>query len=228
MLTEVPHVLKGGFDPLRDVKPVALMARSSMLFISSPQFPAKDAKEAVAYVKAHPGQISFASYSPGTASHYAGMILNKAAGLDMQHVPFPGSAPALAQVMGGQVPLMFDGAVTSRGLIAAGKVRLLAVATKARLAEFPNVPTLAELGYPELNFGNWLGVVAASQTPAPLLEKIHAALRKVAANPAVRERLAGAGFEPMAESSMEQAERELREEYDRNAEIVKAFNIKLD
>ena len=228
VLTEVPHVLKGGFDPLRDVKPVALVGRSSMLFISSPQFPAKDAKEAVAYVKAHPGQVSFASYSPGTASQYAGMILNKAAGLDMQHVPFPGSAPALAQVMGGQVPLMFDGAVTSRGLIAAGKVRLLAVATRARMAEFPNVPTLAELGYPELNFGNWLGVIAASQTPAPLLEKIHAALRKVAANPAVRERLAGAGFELMAERSTAQAERELREEYDRNAEIVKAFNIKLD
>lgn len=228
VLTEVPHVLKGGFDPLRDVKPVALLARSSMLLVCSPQFPARDAREAVAYVKSHPGQVSFASYSAGTASHYAGAILNKAAGLDMQHVPFPGSAPALAQVMGGQVPLMFDGAVTSRGLIAAGKVRLLAVATRARLPDFPGVPTLAELGYPELNFGNWTGVIVSSQTPAPLAEKLHAALQKAAASPAVRERLAGAGFEPMAERSLAQAERELREEYDRNAEIVKAFHIKLD
>ena len=228
VLTEVPHVLKGGFDPLKDVRPLSLMARSSMLFICSPQFPARDAKEAIAYVKAHPGQMSYASYSAGTASQYAGAILNRTAGLDMQHVPYPGSAPALAQLMGGQIPLMFDGAVTSKSLIAAGKVRLLAVATKSRMAEFPNVPTLAELGYPELNFGNWTGVIASSQMPAPLAEKIHAALQKVATNPAVRERLIGAGFEPMSERSLAQAQSELREEYDRNADIVKTFNIKLD
>ncbi|MBT2321678.1 tripartite tricarboxylate transporter substrate binding protein [Variovorax paradoxus] len=228
VLTEVPHVLKGGFDPLKDVKPLSLMARSSMLFICAPQFPAKDAKEAIAYVKAHPGQVSYASYSAGTASQYAGAILNKAAGLDMQHVPYPGSAPALAQLMGGQIPLMFDGTVTSKSLIAAGKVRLLAVATKARLPDFPNAPTLAELGYPELNFSNWTGVIASSQMPAPLAEKIHAALQKVAANAAVHERLIGAGFEPMTERSLAQAQGELREEYDRNAEIVKAFNIKLN
>lgn len=228
VLTEVPHVLKGGFDPLKDVRPLSLMARSSMLFIASPQFPVKDAKEAIAYVKAHPGQVSYASYSAGTASQYAGAILNKAAGLDMQHVPYPGSAPALAQLMGGQVPLMFDGAVTSRNLIAGGKVRLLAVATKTRLPEFPDTPTLAELGYPGLNFSNWTGVIASSQMPAPLAEKIHATLQKVAANAAVRERLVGAGFEPMPDRSLAQAQSELREEYERNAAIVKTFDIKLN
>ena len=228
VLTEVPHVLKGGFDPLKDVKPISLMARSSLLFISSPQFPARDAKEAIAYVKAHPGQVSVASYSAGTASQYAGAILNKTAGLDMQHVPFPGSAPALAQVMGGQVPLMFDGAVTSRNPVVAGKVRLLAVAASARMPEFPNVPTFAELGYPDLNFGNWTGVIASSQTPAALTEKIHATLQKVAANPAVRERLVGAGFDPMPERSMAQAQSELKQEFDRNAGIVKTFGIRLD
>jgi tripartite-type tricarboxylate transporter receptor subunit TctC len=228
VLTEVPHVLKGGFDPLKDVKPLSLMALSSMLFICSPQFPARDAKEAIAYVKAHPGQVSYASYSAGTASQYAGAILNKTAGLDMQHVPYPGSAPALAQLMGGQVPLMFDGAVTSKNLIAAGKVRLLAVAARTRLPEFPNVPTLAELGYPQLNFSNWTGVIASSQMPAPLAEKIHVALQKVAANPAVRERLIGAGFEPMQERSLAQAQSELREEHARNADIVKTFDIKLN
>jgi tripartite-type tricarboxylate transporter receptor subunit TctC len=228
VLTEVPHVLQGGFDPLKDVRPLALMARSSMLFIAAPQFPARDAKEAIAYVKAHPGQVSFASYSAGTASQYAGVILNKAAGLDMQHVPYPGSAPALAQVMGGQIPLMFDGAVTSKAPIAAGKVRLLAVAAKARLPDFPGVPTLAELGYPELDFSNWVGVIASSRMPAPLAEKIHAALQKVAANAAVRERLVGVGFEPMQERSLAQAQSELREEYERNAGIVKTFHIKLN
>jgi len=228
VLTEVPHVLKGGFDPLKDVKPVAVMARSVMLFIASPQFPAKDAKAAIAFVKAHPGEVSYASYSAGTASQYAGAILNKSAQLDMVHVPFPGSAPALAQVMGGQIPLMFDGAVTSKNLITAGKVRLLAVAYKSRLPDFPTVPTFAELGYPELNFSNWTGVIASSRLPAELTDKIHAALQKVAANPDVRKRLVDAGFEPTADLSPAQAAVDVREEYDRNAAIVKSFDIKLN
>jgi tripartite-type tricarboxylate transporter receptor subunit TctC len=228
VLTEIPHVIKGGFDPLKDVKPIAVMARSAMLFIAAPQFPAKDAKEAIAYVKAHPGQISYASYSAGTSSHYAGALLNRKAQLDMQHVPFAGSAPALAQVMGGQIPLMFDGAVTSKSLIAAGRVRLLAVAYQTRLPDFPQVPTLAEIGYPDLSFGNWTGVIASSKLPASLVQKIHATFQKVGANPAARERIAAAGFEPSAQRTLEQAASELRDEYDRNAEIVKAFDIKLN
>jgi tripartite-type tricarboxylate transporter receptor subunit TctC len=96
------------------------------------------------------------------------------------------------------------------------------------LPDFPNVPTLTELGYPALNFSNWTGVIASSQMPAPVAEKVHAALQKVAANATVRERLIAAGFEPMPERSLAQAQSQLREEFDRNAEIVKTFNIKLD
>ena len=228
VLTEIPHVMKTGFDPLKDVKPVSIMARSALLFIAAPQFPAKDAKEAIAYVKAHPGQVSYASYSAGTASHYAGAILNQKAQLDMQHVPFAGSAPALAQVMGGQIPLMFDGTVTSKNLVAGGRVRLLGVAYKTRLPDFPNVPTMAEIGYPDLNFSNWTGVVAPSQLPAALTAKIHAVLEKVAATPAFRGRLVSAGFEPVGPRSLAQAAAELHAEHARNAEIVKSFGIQLN
>lgn len=229
ILTEVPHVLKVGFDPLKDVKPVAQMARSVMLFIAAPQFPAKDAKEAIAYAKANPGKVSFASYSPGTASQYAGAILNKKAGLDMEHVAFPGSAPALAQVMGNQIPLMFDGSVTSKPLIPSGKIKLLGVAYKSRLPDYPNVPTMAELGYPEIDFSNWAGVFAAAGTPHALMEKMYATLARVNALPAVRERYAGTGFEMVQEKrTQEQLEADLRAEFERNAEIVKTFNIKLN
>jgi len=228
VLTEVPHVLNGGFDPLKDVKPVAMMARSVMLFIAAPQFPAKTAKDAIAYVKAHPGEVSYASYSAGTASQYAGAILNKSAQLDMVHVPFPGSAPALAQVMGGQIPLMFDGMVTSKSLIAARKVQLLAVAYKTRLPAYPDTPTFAELGYPEVNFSNWSGVIAPSKVPADVTEKIHAALQKVAANPEVQKRLIDTGFEPMSDRPPAQQAAEVRAEYERNAAIVKSFGIKLN
>ncbi|BDR11572.1 tripartite tricarboxylate transporter substrate binding protein [Comamonas thiooxydans] len=229
ILTEVPHVLKGGFDAMKDVRPVSQMARSVMVFIASPQFPAKDAKEAIAYIKAHPGQLSFASYSQGTASQYAGAILNQKAGLDMQHVPFPGSAPALAQVMGNQIPLMFDGSVTTKPLVPSGKVKLLAVAYKSRLSDFPNVPTMAELGYPELDFSNWAGVFASAKTPQPLLEKINATLQKVNASQAVQARYLSTGFEPIKqERTLEQLSTDLQAEYQRNGEIVRNFGIKLN
>ncbi len=229
ILTEVPHVLKGGFDAMKDVRPVSQMARSVMVFIASPQFPAKDAKEAIAYIKAHPGQLSFASYSQGTASQYAGAILNQKAGLDMQHVPFPGSAPALAQIMGNQIPLMFDGSVTTKPLVPSGKVKLLAVAYKSRLPDFPNVPTMAEVGYPELDFSNWAGVFASAKTPQPLLEKINATLQKVNASQAVQARYLSTGFEPIRqERTLEQLSVDLQAEYQRNGEIVRNFGIKLN
>ena len=229
ILTEVPHVLKGGFDAMKDVRPVSQMARSVMVFIASPQFPAKDAKEAIAYIKAHPGQLSFASYSQGTASQYAGVILNQKAGLDMQHVPFPGSAPALAQIMGNQIPLMFDGSVTTKPLVPSGKVKLLAVAYKSRLSDFPNVPTMAEVGYPELDFSNWAGVFASAKTPQPLLEKINATLQKVNASQAVQARYLSTGFEPIKqERTLEQLSTDLQSEYQRNGEIVRNFGIKLN
>lgn len=229
ILTEVPHVLKGGFDAMKDVRPVSQMARSVMVFIASPQFPARDAKEAIDYVKAHPGQLSFASYSQGTASQYAGAILNRKAGLDMQHVPFPGSAPALAQIMGNQIPLMFDGSVTSKPLIPSGKVKLLAVAYRSRLPDYPQVPTMAELGYPELDFSNWAGVFASAKTPQPLLEKINVTLQKVNASQAVQARYLSTGFEPIKqERTLEQLSTELQAEYQRNGEIVRNFGIKLN
>ncbi len=229
VLTEAPHVVNVGFDPLADVKPVAEMARSYLVLIASPQFPASNAKDALAYVKDNPGKVSVASYSPGTSSQYASAILNKKAGLDMQHVAFAGSAPALAQVMGNQIPLMFDGSVTSKPLIAAGKVKLLAVAYKSRMAEYPDVPTLAELGYPEVNFSNWSGVFASAQTPPAVLEKLNAVLTKINTLPAVRARYVTTGFEPITEPrTLQQAAQDIRTEYERNGEIVKNFGIKLN
>ena len=124
---------------------------------------------------------------------------------------------------------MFDGSVTSKPLIAAGKVKLLAVAYKTRMPEYPNVATMAELGYPDIDFSNWSGVFASGQTPAPLMEKIHAVLAKVNESRTVLDRYSSTGFEPIASKrSRAQMEAELRNEYERNAEIVKAYGIKLN
>lgn len=228
VLTEIPHVLKGGFDPLKDVKPVGIVARGNLVMIAAPNVPAKDFKGFVAYAKKNPGSLGFASYSAGTISHYAGMILNQKAGLDLQHVPFQGSPPALAQVMGGQIPVMFDGYTTSRNLIATGKVQAYAVAAKHRLSQLPEVPTLTELGYPELDFSNWMGVIVSSAMSAELQEKIHKAVRNVALNPKFRGRMFATGFEGAEDWNVQQLTQAVKTDFDRNAAIVKQFNIQLN
>lgn len=227
VLTEIPHVLKSGFDPLKDVKPVTAIARTYLVMIGAPNVPAKDVKSAVSWVKANPGKVSFASYSAGSVSHYAGMIMNQKAGLDMQHVPFTGSPRALQQVMGGQIPLMFDGMATTKPLAAAGKVQVWGVAAKNRSPQLPNVPTMAEQGYPEMDYSNWVGVIVASGVPAATVEKINAAVVKAVSAAKVRERLVVAGFDMEPLTPPTQLAASVKADFERNAAIVKQFNITL-
>ena len=196
--------------------------------LAAPNLAANDLKELVSYVKANPGKLSFASYSAGTSSHYAGVIFNQKAGLDLQHVPFAGSPPALVQVMGGQITVMFDGIVTSTPQIKGGKLKAFGVAAKTRSAHLPQVPTLAELGFPDLDFSNWLGTAVASGVPADMVDKINAATLKAAAAPKVRDRLTAAGFEPNTSLSSAQLTQSVKADYERNAGIVRAFNIQLN
>lgn len=228
VLTEIPHVMKTGFDPLKDVRPVGFVARGYMVMIAAPNTPAKDLKGFIAHAKKNPGSLSFASYSTGTISHYSGMILNQKAGLDLQHVPFLGSPPALAQVMGGQIPVMFDGFATSRALIASNKVQAYAVASKSRLSLLPDVPTFTELGYPELNFSNWLGVVVSGAMSPEQSEKIHKAVKAVAMNPKFKERMLANGFEAAEDANIQQMTQTVKADFDRNAAIVKQFNIQIN
>src|SRR5262245_51768659 len=120
ILTESPHVVKMPFDPLKDVTPLAAVSRSGMVLVGSSSLPANDIKSLIAYVKANPGKLSITSYSPGTIGHYACMLLNDRAGLDLQFVPFAGAAPALQQVMGGQIALMFDAWATTKSQLEGG------------------------------------------------------------------------------------------------------------
>lgn len=228
ILTEIPHVMKTAFDPLKDVRPVATVARAAMVLVGSPGLPAQDLKGLIAHVKANPGKLSFASYSAGTSSQYAGMIFNQKAGLDLQHVPFPGSPPALVQVMGGQIAIMFDGMATSLPQIRGGKLRIFGVASKARSEHLPDVPTLAEQGFPDIDFSNWLGVVVASGVPAAVVDRINAATLKAASAAKVKDRLVAAGFETNTSLTSSQLAQSVRTDYERNAAIVKAFNIRLN
>lgn len=227
VLTEIPHVIKTPYDPLKDLRPIAAIARSTMVMVGAPSFAPVSLKAVIEHAKAHGGQLSFASYSSGTSSHYAGMILGQKAGIELTHVPFAGSPPALQQVMGGHIPLMFDGMATSLPLIQAGRIKPYAVASKGRSSHLPNVPTFAELGYPEMDFGNWAGVVGSSKLPPALVDRIQAGVLKAAGSTKVRDRLTSAGFEATPAHSAETLAQATRAESERNAAIVKTFDIKL-
>jgi tripartite-type tricarboxylate transporter receptor subunit TctC len=228
VLVEIPLVLKVPFDPLKDLTAVADVARTYLVMIGNLEVKQNSLQEVIAHARANPGKMAFASYSAGTASHYAGMILNQKANLDLLHVPYRGSPPALADVMAGQVPLMFDGLVTSLALVNGGKVKPYAIASRTRSNLLPNVPTFAELGYPDIDFWNWLGVVASSKMSPDLVARINAEVTKAATSAKVRQSLVTVGFEISPAASPAQLAQSVRAEYERNAGIVKAFNIKFD
>ncbi len=228
VLTEIPHVMKTNFDPLKDLRPIAAIARGVLVFVSAPQLPVTDLKELTAYLKSNPGKMNYASYSAGTSSHYAGAIFNRRNGLDMQHVPFQGSPPALTQLIGGQVQVMFDGVVTSIPQLKAGKIKAFGVTSKTRSPFLPQVPTMAEQGYPEFEFSNWLGTVASAKMSPELVDKINAASFKAASSAKVRDRLSAVGFEMNAPQSSAQLSQATKAEFERNAEIVKTYGIQLN
>lgn len=225
LFTEIPHVMPVAFDPLKDVMPVAALARSDLILIGSSALDPRDLASLIQYAKARPGQLSYASYSAGTISHYAGAMMNQKAGIDLQHIPFPGSPAALPQVISGQVTVMYNGMVNSLPMIRSGKVRAYAVAAKQRSGHLPRVPTFAELGYPEMVFGAWGGVFVSGKTSRELAQKIHDEVYKAALTPKVQQRIADMGFDVLPEQSIGDLGLQLRSEFERNAAIVKAYRI---
>jgi tripartite-type tricarboxylate transporter receptor subunit TctC len=194
LLTELPHSLKPKYDPLKDLKPLVELAGSGLVLVGNAALPPRNMAELVSYVKANPGKINFASYTPGTLSHVMGLQLNKAAGIDMLHIGYKGSPPALQDVMGGQVQFMFDGLATSIPHIKAGKLRAFAVSSAERSHALPDVPTLAELGYKDMTKTAWIGLFGHTDAPAAAQQRIRDEALKALATPAVRDRLMSLGM----------------------------------
>ena len=227
LLAEIPHVIKQPFDPLKDVMPLASIARSGIVLVANANNPARDFRALVAQLEQNKGKTSYATYSAGTVSQYAGAMLSDQLGLDMQHIPFSGSPPALQNLLGGQVDIMFDGMLTSLPMIKGGKLRAYAVTSSTRSRHLPDVPTMAELGYPQVQFVGWIGVIGSAKLPAADLPKIQAALKKAMSVPAVQQKLFEAGLEPEVNVDSAALTRETREMFERNAAIVKKYGIKL-
>ena len=228
LLVESPQVMKVPYDPLKDIVSIARVAKTSYVLVTGASYPAKDFQGLLAHLKSRKGKSSFANYGNGTTSHYSGLIFSDRADLGMQNVGYPGSPPALQDVIGGQVDLMFDGMATSLPLIKGGKLRLYAVSGKTRSGYFPDVPTMTELGYPEIQFQGQIRFYGSSKLPADVLAKLQEIVKKAADAPAVQKKLFEVGLEPDVNVDTPAMLAEDKALYQRNAAIVKKFNIQLN
>jgi len=226
LVSEIPHIVKLRVDMAKEIKPVVEVARGGLVMVGAPSVPAKNFSELVSWVKANPGKVNYASYTAGTLSHVLGLQLNQAAGLDMTHIGYKGSSPALVDLMGGHVPLMFDGMATSLPLIKSGKIRAFAVSTPKRSPMLPDVPTFSELGYPTLESIGWMGLWVKPDVPAPVQARLREATLKVLAQPAARERLQEIGFEVGQPRTPEELAESLRADYERMGAVLRSVDFK--
>lgn len=226
IVSEIPHIVKLRFDMAKEIKPIAELARGGLVLVGNPAVPAKSLAQLTAYVKANPGKVTYASYSAGTISHIMGLQLNKAAGLDMAHVGYKGSPPALVDVVGGHVPLMFAGIPNAIPLIKSGKVVPYAVSLPQRSPNLPDVPTFAELGYPQLQALAWTGLWVTPDVPAAAQARLRDLSLKIMAQPALRARLQEFGLEAGQARTPEEMTQSLRSDFERNGEVLKSVDFK--
>jgi tripartite-type tricarboxylate transporter receptor subunit TctC len=184
------------FNPERDFAPIGLFAISPIVLMVHPSVAAKDVRELIAFAKANPGKLNFASAGIGTTPHLSGELLKSLAGIKLQHVPYRGTGPAMQDLIAGHVQIMFDLLPTSLGHINAGKVRALANAGATRPPALPDLPTVAEQGVAGFATSSWFGLVAPAKTPQPVLDRLTAEMKKAVESPDVKERLVKLGLQP--------------------------------
>jgi tripartite-type tricarboxylate transporter receptor subunit TctC len=215
------------YDPLKSFAPITLIGTNPNVLVTNPNSPLKSVKDVIAASKSKPGSLSFASAGNGTSQHLSAELFKTMAGIDMLHVPYKGSAPAIQDVIGGQVPLMFDTTVVAGPFIESGKVRALAVTSAKRLPSLPNVPTMAEAGVPGYEVVSWQAMFAPAGTPPAIVERLHAEVAKILKQPDVQERLAKLGVEPSGMPPQQFAAFQASE-IAKWAKVVKAANVKVD
>ena len=195
------------YDPIEDFAPVMLAAVSPAVLVINPSIPARDVNELIAFLKANPGKYNYASAGAGTTGHLAGEQFKLSQHLDLVHVPFNGSAPAIQSALAGHTPITFAAITPAVPLVKDGKLRALAVTTLKRSAALPDVPTIAEIGLPDLEADIPQGIFVPAGTPKPIVALLHQKMTDALAQPDVKAKLAAIGFEAVANSSEEFAAR---------------------
>ncbi|EHS49543.1 hypothetical protein PDO_0516 [Rhizobium sp. PDO1-076] len=223
-----PLILKNKpYDAETDFAPVSLLVVVPNVLVVNPQLPVKDVKELLALLKAEPEKYSYASSGNGTPLHLSGELFNAMAGVKMQHVPYKGSGPALTDVIGNQVPIMFDNLPSSSGHIKAGTLRALAVTTAERAPSFPDVPTMAEAGIPGYETYTWNALFAPKDTPKDVVDRLNASAKVAMADPAVVERMKEFSATVVA-SSPEELAAHVKAEMAKWTPVVRDANVQMD
>jgi len=214
------------YDPIKDFVPITLVASTPYLLVLHPSVPAKSLKEFVALVKSQPGKMNYASAGSGTTTQLAMEMLKLAAGIDIVHVPYSGNGPAGTATMGGQVQALFGSMPAVLPFAKAGKMRPIAVGTAKRSPALPDVPTVAEQGFPGFEVSLWLGFFAPKGTPAPITTKLYNELVSIAKSPEMKEQFERNGADP-ATTTPAELTKLMKSELDKYSKVIKAANVKL-
>jgi len=218
---------KLSYDPLRDFEPITVLFSSATLVVVPAGSPVKSVAELIAYAKANPGKASYGSQSIGSGGHLSGEILKARHGLDLIHVPYKGSLPALADLVAGRIDFVFDVITSSLPLVKDGKLRALAITADKRSPLLPDVPTMRELGYVGYEVNPWFGLAAPAGTPRPVIDRLNAEFTKAVKDPEVVKRLADQGIDAVSMTPEEFATF-IRSETARWTEVVKTSGAKAD
>ena len=216
------------YDPVKDFTPVAMVAVVPNVLVVNPILPVKSVKELIDFAKARPSYLNFASGSTGSTGHLAGELFNALAGVQMVHIPYKGGAPAMADLLAGQVQLMFDNLANALPQVKAGKLRALAVTTAQRSAFAPDLPTLAEAGVPGFDLSTWFGIFLPGNAPRDIVLRLNTEINKALSAPDMKDRLEKMGAEPPANNTPERFAAFIKVEFDKYARVIKASGAKVE
>ena len=213
------------YDVVKSFEPIILIGTGPLVLVAGANTPYKSLQDVIAAAKAKPGELTFASAGPGTSPHLAGELLKIIAQIDMRHVPYRGSGPAVTDVVAGHVPLMFDTALVVGSHVRAGKLRALAVASSKRLDSMPDVPTAAESGVQGFEVGTWQAIFAPAGTPKPIVQRLNTEIAQILKQPDIQAKLTELGLTPAGGTPEELAEFQ-KAEIAKWAKVVKEANVK--
>ena len=213
------------YDVFKDLAPVSLIVINPQILVLHPSLPANSVKELIALAKAKPGQINYASVGPGSPNHLGMEMLKHMAGIDMVHIPYKGTAPAMTDVLAGQVSLMFNSMPSVLPHVKANKLKGIAVGSAKRSPAAPDIPTVAEAGVPGFEYVTWYGLLVATGTPRPIVDKLNGAVVKMLKEPDLIQRFASQGAEPQS-TTPEGLAKFMREEYDRWRRVIQTIGFR--
>lgn len=222
-----PSLMKLPYDPVKDFEPVTMTAAVGNVLVVPVKSPIQSVKDLIALARQKPGALTFASSGIGGAPHLTGEFFALTTGIKMTHIAYKGGGPAIADVVGGNVSMSFASMTSSLGFIKAGRLRPLAVSSKERSAQLPDVPTMSEAGVPNIIVRDWQGILAPRGTPRPIVDKLAGEIRRVLRDPSNQDRLTALGLEVIA-STPDEFRRDIASEIARWAKVVKEANIKAE